>query len=159
MPRGRPKSDTLVNEIQKEQKEEIDKIDIEDMPLNSLGDYIRYNEKARFINNKLQVLRHPIKSCPVHLHPTQRVIFNRQDQPSNPLPVFLVNHLIDFKKTLIPSETYDLPLCIIDHLSAKGTAIWGWVDNPDGSKQTKKVSMNPRFSIRTVYKPMEAETA
>lgn len=132
-------------------------VDIEEMPLNSLGDYIRYNAKARELNKKLKILRYPIKPCPVELHPMERVVFGRNDQPTNPLPVYKSDHMIHFDRTaprdrLMPGQTYDLPRYIVDYLSKKGTPIWKWYDNPDGSRETRKESVTPRFSLRTIYK-------
>lgn len=131
-------------------------VDIEQMPLNTLADYMRYNRKARELNQKLKVLRYPIKQCPVELHPHERVVFTRNDQPSNPLPVYLSNEMIHYDRTklkdqLRPGQTYDLPRCIIQHLSEKATPIWKWYDNPDGSKETRKAGATPRFALRTVY--------
>ena len=130
---------------------EAEKVSIEDMPLETFRDYRLYNEEARKMNKKLKVCRYPIKQCPVELHPKQRIHFGRNDQPSNPLPVFLSNHLIHYDETLIPGKTYDLPECIINHLASKGTPVWKWVDNPDGSKETRVSHKEPRFQIRTVY--------
>lgn len=124
---------------------------IDDMPLESLKDYVAYNKKARALNKKLGICRYPAKQCPLELHPKQRVIFNRKDQPRNPLPVYFVNDIIEYKKTLIPGQTYDLPLCILDYLAGKGTPIWDWVQKPDGSKETKKVATDPRFALRSVH--------
>lgn len=131
-------------------------IDIEEMPLNTLADYMRYNRKARELNKKLKVLRYPIKQCPTELHPHERVIFTRNDQPTNPLPVYLSNEMIHFDRTarkdqLQPGKAYDLPRCVIQHLSEKGTPLWKWFDNPDGSKETRKAGVTPRFALRTVY--------
>lgn len=131
-------------------------VEIEDMPLNTLADYMRYNRKAREINKKLKVLRYPIKQCPVELHPHERIVFTRSDQPSNPLPVYLSNEMIHFDRTrlrdqLIPGQVYDLPRCIIQHLSDRCVPIWKWFDNPDGSKETRKAGATPRFALRTVY--------
>ena len=132
-------------------------IDINEMPLNSLGDYVRYNEKARALNKKLRINRYPIKPCPIELHPMERVVFGRNDQPTNPLPVYISDHMIHFDRTkpadqLRPGQTYDLPRYVVDYLARKGTPVWGWFDNPDGSRETRKVSMTPRFSLRTIYK-------
>lgn len=124
---------------------------IEDMPLNSLGDYLRYNAEARKLNRKLKILRYPVKQCPVELHPKERIVFGRKDQPLNPLPVFLSNEMIEFKMKLIPGQTYDLPRCVVEYLSKKGTPIWKWFENPDGSKETRVATMEPRFALRTVY--------
>jgi len=128
-----------------------EKLAINDMPLNSLGDYIRYNTEARKLNKKLRVCRYPIKPCPIELHPTEKIIFGRNDQPSNPLPVFLSNHLIDFKMTLEPGKTYDLPRCVIEYISSKGTSRWKWFEKADGSKETRVSFKEPRFSLRTIY--------
>lgn len=141
--------DKIMDESLKQVQEQ--EVDIEDMPLESLRDYRLYNTRARILNKKLKLLRYPIKQCPVDLHPKQRIVFGRNDQPSNPLPVFLSNHLIHFDETLIPGKTYDLPECIINHLAEKGTPVWKWYDNPDGSKETRISHKEPRFQIRTVY--------
>ena len=141
---------SLLDEVK---KEEIKETAIEDMPLNSLADYLRYNARAREINKKLKIRRHEIKQCPVEMHPTQRIVFGRVDQPTNPLPVFVSNEMIEFKQTLTPGQTYDLPLCIIDYLSKKGTPVWDWITKPDGSKETHKISTSPRFALRTIYTP------
>lgn len=126
-------------------------VPIEEMPLNSIRDYRLYNEEARKLNKKLKVCRYPIKQCPVELHPKQRVQFGRMDQPTNPLPVYLSNHLIHYDEKLIPGKIYDLPECVVDHLAKKGTPVWQWFTNPDGSKETRVASKTPRFSLRTVY--------
>ena len=131
---------------------EAQKVSIEDMPLTSIREYRLYNEEARKLNKKLGICRYPIKQCPVDLHPKQRIRFARNDQPSNPLPVFVSNHLIHFEQTLIPGKEYDLPECIIHHLAEKGNPVWGWVNNPDGSRETKVSHREPRFSIQTVYR-------
>jgi hypothetical protein len=124
---------------------------IEDMPLNSLADYMRYNEKARALNKKLKVSRYPIKPCPVELHPKERIVFGRNDQPNNELDVYVSDSMIDFKMKLIPGKTYELPRYIVEYLSKKGTPVWKWFDNPDGSKETRISHYNPRFAIRTLY--------
>jgi hypothetical protein len=129
---------------------------IEEMPLTSLAEYMRYNRRAREENKRLKLLRYPIKQCPIELHPHERVVFGRNDQPTNPLPVFLSNEMIHFDRTkprdqLRPGQAYDLPRCIIQHLSERGTPVWQWFENPDGSKETRKASTSPRFSLRTVY--------
>ena len=121
------------------------------MPLNSLTDYIRYNREARRLNKELKICRYPIKPCPVELHPKETIVFNRKDQPTNPLPVFLSNDMIDFKMTLIPGKTYELPRCVISYLAKKGTPNWQWFDNADGSRETRVASMDPRFALRTIY--------
>ena len=133
-----------------------EEVEIEDMPLNTLADYMRYNRKAIELNKKLKILRYPIKQCPIELHPHERIVFTRNDQPTNPLPVFLSDDMIHFDRTklkdqLRPGQAYDLPRCIIKHLAEKGVPQWGWFDNPDGSKETRKKGVTPRFALRTVY--------
>lgn len=130
---------------------EKQKLPIEEMPLESLRDYRLYNEEARRINKKLGVCRYPLKPCPVELHPTQRVVFGRNDQPENPLDVYLSDSVIHFEKKLIPGHTYDLPQYVINYLSQKGTPVWKWRDKPDGSKETYMSHKKPRFALRTVY--------
>lgn len=127
------------------------KLPIEEMPLTSLREYRQYNEEARKLNKQLRCCRYPIKQCPVDLHPKQRIKFGRNDQPSNPLKVFVSNHLIHYDETLVPGKIYDLPNCIVHHLQEKGTPVWSWVDNPDGSRETRMTHKEPRFQLSTVY--------
>ena len=126
-------------------------ISIEDMPLTCLADYIAYNERARAMNKKLKIRRYEIKPCPVELHPKERIVFARKDQPLNPLPVYLSDDMIDYKEKLISGKTYDIPRYVVDYLAKKGTPIWKWFENPDGSKETRIAAYDPRFSLRTVY--------
>lgn len=128
-----------------------EQMDINKMPLNSLGDYMRYNHAARALNKKLKILRYPVKQCPVEMHPKERIIFGRKDQPLNPLPVYLSNEMIEFKIKLIPGKQYDLPRCVVEYLASKGTPLWKWFENPDGSRETRVAAMEPRFALRTVY--------
>lgn len=156
MPRPRKKTENtdLLSEVtsNKDEHEEQRELELHEMPLNSLGDYVRYNRKARALNKSLGICRYHVQQCPIELHPKQRVVFMRKDQPANPLPVYVSNEMIEFKQKLIPGREYDLPLTIIDYLASKGVPIWDWVDNPDGSRETRKVAMDPRFALRTVYK-------
>lgn len=136
------------------QSEEIkvkEEVSIDQMPLETFEDYKEYNKRARQINKKLGILRYPIRQCPIELHPTQRIVFSRNDQPENPLPVHVSNHLIHFEKTLIPGQTYDLPHCVIEHLASLGYPAWKWRERADGSRETFVSGRNPRFSLRTVY--------
>ena len=133
------------------QEAKTEKLAIEDMPLTSLRDYRLYNEEARKINNRLKVLRYPIKQCPIELHPKQRVVFQRIDQPENALPVYLSNHLIHYDETLLPGKEYDLPECIVHYLAEKGCPVWKWFDKPDGSRETHVSHKKPRFSLRNTY--------
>lgn len=128
-----------------------DKVAIEDMPLETLRDYRLYNEEARKLNKKLRTCRYPIKQCPPELHPKQRVRIDRTDGTRNPIPCFISNHLIHFDEELIPGKIYDLPECIVHYLTEKGNPIWGWVNLPDGGKETRQVDKTPRFSISTIY--------
>lgn len=131
------------------------KVDIDAMPLETLRDYRLYNEEARKINKKLRMCRHPIKQCPVELHPKQRIKFGNNDQSMNPVPVYLSNHLIHFDQKLVPGQQYDLPECIVHYLSEKGYPVWDWINLPDGSKETRMVGKKARFSLTTVYQGMD----
>ena len=144
-----PRNDVMETAIERAEKQ---KLPIEEMPLNSIRDYRLYNEEARRLNKKLGICRYPIKPCPIELHPKQRVVFGRNDQPSNPLNVYLSNHLIHYDETLVPGKTYDLPECVINHLASKGNPVWQWFENSDGSKETRIASYTPRFSLRTIYR-------
>jgi hypothetical protein len=85
------------------------------------------------------------------LHPKERIIFGRIDQPSNALPVFLSNDRIDFNQMLYPGKTYDLPCVIINYLAEKGTPFYKWYTNKDGSEETRMSHKDPRFTLRAVY--------
>lgn len=145
-PRKKTKIDKMDEIIAKTPKDELS-----EMPLTNLEEYLAYNKRARELNKQLGMCRYPIKQCPEELHPKQRIVFNRNDQPTNPQPVYLSNEMIDFKQTLIPGKQYDLPICVVEHLAGKGVPQWKWFDNPDGSRETRKSHTNPRFSIRSVY--------
>lgn len=146
---ARPKKNpTLLDDVKKVQKEE--EVPLEKMPLETMGDYVRYNKKCRALNKALGLCRHKVKQCPIELHPKQRIIFNRKDQPRNPLPVYLSNEMIEYKQMLYPGQQYDLPLIIVDYLASKGTPIWDTKEKADGSKESYKVATDPRFALRTV---------
>jgi len=130
---------------------ETAKLPIEEMPLTNIREYRLYNEEARKLNKKLRLCRYPIKPCPVELHPKQRIIFRSNDQPHNPQKVFLSNEVIHFNETLIPGKAYDLPECIVHHLSTRENPEWGWFENNDGSRETRIKSKRPRFSLTPVY--------
>ena len=131
-------------------------MEISQMPLESLSDYMAYNARARAFNKKVRKVVFPIKQCPLELHPTQRVVFNRHDQPKNPLNGFMLStDLIDFKQNLVPGKTYDLPLMVIEHLESKGVPVWEWFDLPPkngekGEKETRISHYEPRFALRQV---------
>jgi hypothetical protein len=129
----------------------IDLNDINTMPLNCLEDYVKYNIEARKLNKKLRIRRYEIKPCPIELHPKEKIVFNRNDQPNNPLPVYLSNDMIDFKEMLYPGKTYELPRCVIEYLAKKGTPHWKWFTKADGTKETGIESYAPRFALRTIY--------
>jgi len=129
----------------------VEKLAIEDMPLNTIRDYRLYNEEARKINKKLRLNRYPIKQCPIELHPKQRIKFANNDKSMNPVPIFVSNHLIHFDEVFYPGKTYDVPECIIYYLTEKGYPQWGWVTLADGSRETQMTGKSPRFSITTVY--------
>ena len=152
MARGRPKKiegekmiDTVLEEVKKE------KLPIEEMPLETMRDYRLYNEEARKLNKKLRMCRYPIKPCPVELHPKIRVKFQRMDQPSNPLPVYKSDDIIDFKETLIPGQVYDLPEYIVHYLSEKGNPVWERYTKKDGSEDTRMSHKIPKYSLQKVW--------
>ncbi len=132
-------------------KTATDQVNIEDMPLESIRDYRKYNAEARRLNKKLRECKYPIKQCPEELHPKQRVIVQNNQQPNNPIKVFLSNELIHFDKTLKPGQPYDLPECVIHHLGELGNPVWQYKNLADGSKETFYDHKTPRFSIRTVF--------
>jgi hypothetical protein len=124
---------------------------IDDMPLTTLREYRLYNEAAAKENKRLRMCRHHIKPCPVELHPKQKIVFGRVDQPSNPLKVYISNSIIHFDKTLVPGQMYELPTYIVSYLAEKGTPVWKWRDGKDGSKETFLSHKEPRFALRTIY--------
>lgn len=127
------------------------KLPIDDMPLETMRDYRLYNAEARRLNKQLKICRYTIRPCPVELHPTERVVFSRNDQPTNPLPVYISDEMIHFEKTLIPGQQYDLPKYVVHHLAERGKTVWGWKTTSDGSSETRIVGKEPRFSLKTVY--------
>jgi len=152
----------MVKDTQKPENKKIEKPveltmeeKIEEIELDSLRNYRIYNEFATKLNKKYAKThkhgKYPIQQCPVELHPHQRIVFHRNDQPENPLPVYVSDHMIEFKKTLVPGKAYDLPEYIIYYLSKKGYPIWDWVEGKDGVRETKIVDKTPRFAIRTIY--------
>jgi hypothetical protein len=124
---------------------------IDEMPLNTYEDYKGYNRAARKQNKRLKICRYPCKPCPVDLHPKERIVFGRTDQPLNALPVYLSNHLIHFDQVLYPGKTYDLPRVVINYLADKGVPNWKWFPNADGSMETRGCKMDSRFTLRTTY--------
>ena len=152
MPRPKRKTEdgSLLDEVKKANVA-AQEVDINDLPLKTLGDYSRYNSRARAANKRLKVLRHPIKQCPEELHPKQRIVLTRVDGSQNPLPVYVSNALIHYDHKMVPGTPYDVPLCIVDYLSQKATPIWKRVTLKDGSQDTVKSGEHPRFAIRTLY--------
>lgn len=132
-----------------------EKLSIDEMPLETMRDYRLYNEEARRLNKVLRKCVNKIKQCPESLHPTERVIFYRKDQPSNPLDVYISDEKIDFQKKLVPGKTYDLPKYVISILASKGKAVWEWYEKSDGSRDTRVSGKDPRFSIRPIYNEMD----
>lgn len=130
----------------------VEEVDIEDMPLNTLGDYLRYNKKAREINKKLRLCRHKIKQCPIELHPKERITIMRNDKNSSKIPVLLSNEMIHFEQMLEQGKEYELPRCVVEHLANRGTPVWRWFNLGDGAKETRISHYDPRFSIRTIYR-------
>ena len=128
-----------------------EKLSINDMPLETMRDYRLYNEEARRLNKALKKCVHKIIPCPESLHPKERVVFYRKDQPSNPLDVYISDEKIDFKMKLVPGKTYDLPKYVVSILASKGKAIWEWYDEADGSRNTRIAGKDPRFSLRPIY--------
>lgn len=152
MSRTKKEDHVIAKELTEEMVTKPDaEVDINDMPLETLGDYMRYNARARALNKKLRLCRYPIKPCPEELHPMETVQFNRNDGNTGRIPAVLSNEMIDFNKWLEPGKTYKLPRCVVEHLAGKGTPEWRWFSNPDGSKETRVSHKNPRFSIRTIY--------
>lgn len=159
MPRGRPRKVQKTEavavedepEIELENERETSKMSLEDMPLDTLADYKAYNKKVREMNKKLRQSAYAIKRAPLHLHPKQRVVFQRKDQPKNPLPVYLSTDLIEYRNTLIPGKVYDLPVSVLKYLGERGTPVFEWFENADGSKETRQTHIDPRFAFRTVY--------
>jgi len=146
-----------ITSITKEVKEE--EVDINDMPLTSLREYRLYNEKARklnvrakSLNRKLKIAPYPLKQTPVELHPTQRVRITRVDgQGENPIPIFLSNHLIHYKETLIPGQIYDIPKCVLHFLEKRGHPVWKWFEGENGARETGISHYEPRFALSNVY--------
>ncbi len=130
---------------------ELERMSIEDFPLETLRDYRLYNEEARKINKKLKLLKYPIKQCPVHLHPTQRIKFGNNDKSMNPIPIYFSNHLIHYDEKFVPGHIYDVPECVVHYLSEKGYSQWSWVTLQDGSRETRETGKAPRFSLVTQY--------
>jgi hypothetical protein len=126
--------------------------DINSMPLNSLGDYLRYNAKAREMNKKLGLCRYRIKQCPEELHPKERVIVTYADGSNNDIPVYKSDEMIDYKARLKPGKEYSLPRYIVEYLANKGTVNWERRTMPDGSVETIANGFKPRFAVRTIYR-------
>ena len=124
---------------------------IDEMPLETLGDYCRYNEAARKVNKRLRLCRYRIKPCPAELHPQEKVIIERKDGSSGPIPIYLSNDMIDYNNKITPGVVYEMPRCVVEYIAGKSSPEWGMVDKKDGSKTCVKVRNNPRFAVRTVY--------
>lgn len=128
-------------------------LDLAEMPLETYDDYVKYNAEARRLNKKFRECRYPPMQCPVELHPTQKIVFMRKDQPRNPLKVKRCTALLDYEETLIPGQTYDMPVEVVDWLAKKGTPIWDYIEKPgakagETKKETIQVGTDPRFALR-----------
>ena len=137
-------------------------IPLDEMPLNTLRDYRLYNQEVRRLNKlakrndkSIKEGLYQIRQCPEELHPKQRVTVQNIHQPNNPVAVHLSNELIHFDKKLNPGVEYDLPECVIFHLSSLGNPVWKWRNKANGSKETYYDHKTPRFSVRTVYAGMQ----
>ena len=165
MPRGRPRKIKPVEEVQEEEaiKPTLSRIleekkgiadretPIEFLPLECYADYKEFNRRARLENKRAKRCVYLIKPCPEHLHPKQRVVFARTDQPKNALPVKCATDMIDYQKTLYPGKVYDLPVVVLKFLAEKGVPVWDWFENADGSKETRIDHYESRFALRNVY--------
>lgn len=128
---------------------------LEEWPLTSLREYRLYNEEVRKRNKAARKQVYQIKQCPVDLHPKQRVKFSNNDQSIHPVKVFVSNHLIHFDESLVPGKVYELPECVVSYLADKGYPVWGWVNLPNGEKETQQIAKKPRFSLTTVYQEQQ----
>lgn len=128
-----------------------EEIKLEDMPLKTLADYVRYNKRVREINKGLKKPIVSIKQPPTELHPHDTVVFNRTDQPNNELPVYISDDMIHFEDKLKPNQKVKLPRYVIEYLAKKATPFYKTIDQPDGTKKTVVDHEVPRFSFRTVY--------
>lgn len=133
-----------------------DRLPIDDMPLETLRDYLNYNEEARKLNKKLRLCKYLIKQCPSELHPHQKIKFSNNDKSTNPVRVHLSNHLIHYDESLIPGNYYEVPECIANYLANKGYPIWDYKEDKNGARETYMVTKTPRFSITTVMKEQES---
>lgn len=134
---------------------------IEELPLETYRDYVRYNERARAANKKAKKLLYPMKQCPIELHPKQRIRFQRNDQPTNPLHVKKSNDIIDYEETLIPGRVYELPNVICDFLNKRGTPIWERKEKPkkpgqhEAEWETVLSGFKNRFALQAVFEGEE----
>ena len=161
-PQAKPETlaqpETVIEKVLTTVSEEPKKVRMEDMPLSSLGDYMRYNKraseenkKAKKADKKLKEAPYPLLQCPQELHPKETVIIGRKDQPTTPIPVHLSDNMIHFVEKVKVGVKVTLPRCVVEHIASKGTNQWGWVTLADGTKETRVVGSEPRFTVRTVY--------
>lgn len=72
------------------------------------------------------------------------------------IAIKLSNADIDYNKKILPNVPYDLPIIVVDHLANRGTDNYDWEENNQREahevtkRETKVVSKNPRFAIRSV---------
>lgn len=161
-PQAKPETlaqpETVIDKVLATVSDEPKEVRIEDMPLSSLGDYMRYNKRAREENKKakkrdpkLKLAPYPLQPCPVELHPMETVVLSRNNGKSEPIYTRLSNSMIDYEETLKVGVKEIIPRCVVEHLAGRATNRWGWVTKADGSKETRVIGSDNRFSIRTVY--------
>lgn len=133
-------SENLAGELVKR----AEKINLEDMPLETIDDYRAYNAEAR--RQKKQ-----IKFIPLEMFPKTKVRFVRMDgQSGNPLHVRWrdAKTLIDFDRTLKDGEELELPNVVIDYLNNKKVPKYKQVKYPDGSAETVLSHHEHRFTCQ-----------
>lgn len=139
-------------DIKKKIEEVKADIDIENMPLEKLSDYIKYNKYARLKNMKLKEEdRYPIKPCPAELHPQETVIISSNTNKDQKIHAFLSNDMIHFDEKLEQHQKYTLPRCVVEHLSKLGTDLYKEYKFPEGTSERRVIGKEPRFSIRNIY--------
>lgn len=85
-------------------------------------------------------------SAPAYSGPTKQMKFMRNDQPENPMNVYLrkvvynaeknCKEMVDFRKTLVPGKAYELPDPVIDFLNTRSEPTYGERPDPENNRQT-----------------------
>jgi hypothetical protein len=85
-------------------------------------------------------------SAPAYSGPMKRVKFMRNDQPENPMNVCLkkvvfnvekdCKEMIDYEKTLIPGQAYELPEPVMEFLNTRTVPTYGERADPENPRQT-----------------------